>query len=59
VHEDGAAFAKKLASSNNHVDAIVVDCTDVWFPGAVASSLFTVEFYTSLHSCLKKGGGFS
>lgn len=59
VYEDGAEFAKKLAQKGELVDGIIVDCTDVWLEGCVASSLFTVEFYRALHSCMSVGARFS
>jgi len=59
VFKDGAEYAKSLAEKGEHVDGIIVDCTDVWLEDGVASSLFTVEFYKALNSCMNKGARFS
>lgn len=59
MYEDGADNAKKLAEQGTLVDGIIIDCTDVWLEDSIANSLFTVEFYTALHSCMKVGARFS
>lgn len=40
-------------------DGIIIDNTDVYIEGGPANSLFTVEFFKSLHSILKTGGAIS
>jgi len=59
VFKDGAEYAKSLAEKGELVDGIIVDCTDVWLEDGVASSLFTVDFYKALNSCMNKGARFS
>lgn len=41
------------------VDGIIIDCTDVWIEGAVAFSLFTVDFYKALKKTMNPNAKFS
>jgi spermidine synthase len=47
---DGADF---VASTEQHFDLILVDCTD---PGPATLPLFTQKFYRAARGCLKAGG---
>lgn len=59
VYEGGAEYAQYLSNQGIFVDGVIIDCTDVWLEDSVASSLFTVEFYKALHTCMNKGARFS
>lgn len=50
---------KKYAEEGRKFDAIIIDCTDVWLDEAVASTLFTPEFYGNIYMILNNGAGFS
>lgn len=56
---DGAVFAKDCAEKKVEFDGIIIDNTDVYIEGGPANSLFTVEFFKSLHTILKTGGAIS
>lgn len=59
LYEDGALFVQN--AKNNHMlfDGIIIDCTDVDVEDAVASSLFSVAFYSNLKDIMKKDVAFS
>lgn len=59
LYQDGALFVQN--AKNNHIlfDGIIIDCTDVDIEDAVASSLFTVAFYSNIREIMKKDVVFS
>jgi len=71
VFKEGAEFVKErseqieklqlvsMSSKDLLYDAVIIDCTDVCIEHALASSLFTEEFFRNLKVIMTEGAQFS
>jgi spermidine synthase len=59
IFTDGAKYLKEQRQKGVKYDGIIVDNSDVFIFEGPAASLFTYEFYSNIHACLKKGAAFS
>jgi len=59
IFADGAKYLKARKEEGVTFDGIIIDNSDVFIFDGPAASLFTSEFYSNIHACLKKGAAFS
>ena len=59
IFRDGADYLKEMKQQGVTFDGIIIDNSDVFIFEGPAARLFTFEFYTNIHACLKKGASFS
>jgi len=59
IFRDGAKYLKEMRQKGVTFDGIIIDNSDVFIFEGPAASLFTYEFYSNIHACLKKGASFS
>jgi len=59
IFADGAKFLNERKNEGVTYDGIIIDNSDVFIFEGPAANLFTNEFYSNIHACLKKGAAFS
>lgn len=59
IFADGAKYLNSMMQEGITYDGIIIDNSDVIIFEGPAESLFTYNFYSCIHACLKMGASFS